>query len=158
MERLNPEELAAREAERAEKLLPARSLLLNGETITVQPFNTGQTFRLWPIAKPIIEALQKVFDEAGESLSFSEFMLPASLYPDEYLALLSESCGKDKAWIEALPHADGMLLFSTFWSVQQDFFSVALRLNREVRIPRDPRSAYSKFSQRSPGTATDLQS
>lgn len=119
-------------------LLPDRDITVGGESITVRAFLIREAFRLWPIAHPIVEAMAEVIDEAQAAgrITYNHILEAVARYPDQFLRLVSESCGRPAEWIEGLSVSDGDLLLATFWEVNRDFFTRRLTLRRGTMIRR----------------------
>ena len=111
-------------------LCPDRDLHLQGEQITVREYSFAQGLKLAPQLSLLTAALEQIAssDDSDDSLMEVAFAGEA----DAVLDLMAASCGKSRAWVEALPDDDGRALMFTWWLVNKDFFVRRLLLRQAL--------------------------
>lgn len=119
-----------------ETLLPDRTLTLGGEEVTVREFRFGESFRVIPLARPILADLAALrgSDSAGDDLGVFEDLL--ARHWEATLELMAIAADRPREWIEALPDQDGQLLAWTFWAVNGPFFMRRLVADEMTRTSR----------------------
>ncbi|MBA1147422.1 hypothetical protein H0Z60_10175 [Ectothiorhodospiraceae bacterium WFHF3C12] len=147
--------MTEQDAEDLEVLLPDRTLTVGGEEITVREFRFGDSFRVVPLARPILADLAALrgTESNGEDLAVFEDLL--ARHWERILDLIAISADRPREWIERLPDQDGQTLAWTFWAVNGPFFMrrlVADELTRTSRKESGPGSSTSSTPSSQAGT------
>ena len=98
-------------------LFPGTEITVGGETLTVKPFAFGLLPR-------VIQLLRKVTD--GLKGPFVDVLQIMEDGGGDLMDLLAVTTGKPRAWVDALPLDEGVLLTSTVLEVNRDVFTKAV--------------------------------
>lgn len=100
-----------------------------GETITVREFRYREAIEAAGLARPFLTAMRIMVsksDEAGEGIEAEDLDALIAAYVDIWLALVAKACGRDVAWVEALPDHEANKLQMAFWAANGVFFTSRL--------------------------------
>ena len=98
-------------------LFPGQEIMVGGETLMVKPFPFGLLPRVIALLRKITDGLK------GESVDVLRIMEDGG---SDLMDLLAVTTGKPRAWIDALPLDEGVLLTSTVLEVNRDVFTKAV--------------------------------
>lgn len=106
-----------------EVLAPEQTVTVAGEPVTVRELTFGETLRHAREVGALTTALRDVF-RPGVDRAAQVALIDATMtrHPDAVLALVAAATGREPAWIEALPSAEGELLVWAWWQVHLGFF------------------------------------
>jgi hypothetical protein len=98
-------------------LFPGQDITVGGETLTVKPFAFGLLPRVVQLLRKITDALK------APSVDVLQVMEAGG---SDLMDLLALTTGKPRAWIDALPLDEGVLLTGTVLEVNRDVFTKAV--------------------------------
>ena len=98
-------------------LFPGTEITIAGETLTVKPFAFGLLPRVLKILRKVSDGLK------GPSVDILAIMEDGG---GDLMELLAVTTGKTRAWVDALPLDEGVLLTSTVLEVNRDVFTKAV--------------------------------
>lgn len=106
------------QADELDILHPERDLVIAGETVTVREIGFAASLRLDQCMAPMIRAF---IDLRADPEPYDLAALFGA-HPDAWLDFVAATCGKPRAWVEALGDEDGQRLSMTAWTVNSGFF------------------------------------
>lgn len=144
----------------AEILFPDITLTLRTsqgeETVTVREFRFGQSARVMPLVRPLLEDFAELSVESVEGDLAPLFELQTRHW-ETFLELVAIACGQPREWVEGLPDEEGQKLAVAFWRVNTPFF--VRRLAAEIEtLRRLFASRMSSMSSSAPATAATPES
>ncbi|MDR0234628.1 MAG: hypothetical protein LBI31_07520 [Zoogloeaceae bacterium] len=117
-------------------LFPDVEAVINGEQVTIRELRFGEQIRHAAALARVYAAVKPVFgDESGDIGAIIDALAGCQ---DDIVTLTLASTGKDRAWFDALPAAQGEALLALFWSANRGFFLrrlldyPAMRLKAEI--------------------------
>lgn len=105
-------------------LLPERDMIIQGETVTIHPFNLRDTLLVSALSKPLIDAIAEKLNSDTE-ITVEDIMLLLAEHSEITEELAARSVRKPVEWVAALTPSDGLTLLDLFWQVNRDFFTAA---------------------------------
>lgn len=91
------------------------------ESITVREFRFGQTGKVIPLARPIIDELANLGDPDGEVVDVFESIILKHWHA--CINLMAISIDRPLEWFDKLPDIEGQRVALTFWGVNAPFFT-----------------------------------
>ncbi len=98
-------------------LFPGIEITVGGEALTVKPFAFGLLPKVIKLVRKVAEGLK------GPTVDILQIMEDGG---DDLMALIALATGKPRAWVDALPLDEGVLLTSTVLEVNRDVFTKAV--------------------------------
>jgi hypothetical protein len=122
-------------------LHPQRSIDVGGRELVIREYGLVEGLRLRPLHGPLVAALADA-SRRGEADDYEMVLDVLARHADALVALMAAAADTDEAFVRSLRGADADLLVLTWWSVNRDFFSLAVvrRLSVRALAPAGPTS------------------
>lgn len=123
-------------------LHPQRTITVGGREVCVREYGMVEGLRLRPLHAPLVVALTEA-SASGTAGDYESVLDVLAEHADALVALIAAAADVDADFVRGLRGADADLLVLTWWSVNRDFFSLAVvrRLAaRRVAAPDGPTS------------------
>ncbi|ECG5643235.1 hypothetical protein E1K64_15945 [Salmonella enterica subsp. enterica serovar Poona] len=150
----HPETVTAQGDDDLSVLLPDRTLVLAGETVTLREYSLQDTLVLHAVLAPVVDALAAVTENAWASYDAVETVLAAQ--HEVVIVLVAHSIGRPPSFVAGLSGTEGMTLMDWWWSVNRHFFMTAVirrLVCRQVTASGSAASSPSSSVQATPPTA-----
>ena len=105
-----------------EIMFPARTIVVNGEGVSIGEISFLASLRLQAHVSPIVKAIEAGITAGGILPGYDAIVGVLGAHWESTLVLLQEVTGRPGEWFEGLSAQDGELLLLTFWSVNAPFF------------------------------------
>lgn len=139
-----------------EILHPERTLTVAGRELTVREYGFIEGLRLRPLHAPLVAALAEGAHEKKVD-DYEAVVDVLAQHADAVVALVAASCDAEPEWVADLRGADADMLLLAWWSVNRDFFMLAVTRRLAVRRLNASAGPTSTSPSQPPASAAETQ-